>query len=395
MTSFTTLTKLTSRIAIALISSCSFCLASWAADDSAKIRAVVDTAILPLMAEHDVPGMAVAVTVDGQAFFFNYGVASRETNMPVSEATLFELGSVSKTFTATLATYAQALGKLAMDEHPGKYMSQLKGSAIDKLSLRNLGTYTAGGLPLQFPDEITDDGMTDYFRQWKAAAPAGTQREYSNPSLGLFGHISALALKMDFADAMEGQIFSRLGLKHSYIRVPDSAMSLYAWGYDKNNQPIRVNPGVFAAQAYGVKSTAADMMRFVQANIDSSGLDGAMQRAVDGTHVAYFKVGVMVQGLGWEQYPYPVSLQRLLAGNSATMIFDANAAQRLTPSRAPAATTLFNKTGSTGGFASYVAFVPKKKIGIVMLANKNFPIPARITAAHAILEQLTPLQPAR
>ncbi len=120
-----------------------------------------------------------------------------------------------------------------------------------------------------------------------------------------------------------------------------------------------------------------------------------MQRAVDGTHVAYFKVGVMVQGLGWEQYPYPVSLQRLLAGNSATMIFDANAAQRLTPSRAPAATTLFNKTGSTGGFASYVAFVPKKKIGIVMLANKNFPIPARITAAHAILEQLTPLQPAR
>ena len=49
---------------------------------------------------------------------------------------------------------------------------------------------------------------------------------------------------------------------------------------------------------------------------------------------------------------------------------------------------LFNKTGSTNGFSSYVAFVPQKKIGIVMLANRNFPIPARIKAAYAVLDLL-------
>ena len=43
---------------------------------------------------------------------------------------------------------------------------------------------------------------------------------------------------------------------------------------------------------------------------------------------------------------------------------------------------LLNKTGATNGFRTYVAFVPAKGIGIVMLANKNLPIPARITAAH-------------
>ena len=107
------------------------------------------------MAEHDVPGMAVAATVDVLASFFLYGVASREKNTPVTETTLFEVGSISKTFTATLAAYAQVLGKLSLDDHPSKYLPQLKGNAIDKASLLNLGTYTAGGLPLQCPDAVT------------------------------------------------------------------------------------------------------------------------------------------------------------------------------------------------------------------------------------------------
>ena len=377
------------RAAIAILSVCFVSSASWAGDDSPRLRAVVDAAILPLMAQHDVPGMAVAVTLDGQPLFFNYGVASREKNTLVSEATLFELGSVSKTFTATLAAYAQQLGKLSLDDHPGKYMPQLKGSAIDKASLVHLGTYTAGGLPLQMPEEIeTDAQMPAYFRQWKPDAVAGMQRTYSNPSLGLFGHLTALALKQNFADALETRIFPQLGLHHSYIRVPQSAMADYAWGYDEANKPIRVKPGVFAAEAYGVKSSAADMIRYVQANIDPSRLEGTMRRAVDGTHVGYFRVGEMVQGLGWEQYSYPISLDRLLAGNSRTKIRELNVAKALMPPQMPSGRTLFNKTGSTDGFGSYVAFVPEQKIGIVMLANKSIPVPDRIKAAHAILEQL-------
>jgi beta-lactamase class C len=144
------------------------------------------------MAEYNVPGIAVAITVNGQRSFCNYGVASKEKNIAVSEATLFEIGSVSKTFTATLASYAQALGKLTMEDHPSKYWPQLKGKEIDKASLIHLGTYTAGGLPLQFPDEITNDLMIDYFQKWKPDAPVGTQRLYSNPSIGLLGRIAAL-----------------------------------------------------------------------------------------------------------------------------------------------------------------------------------------------------------
>ena len=166
---------------------------------------------------------------DGQAYFFNYGLASKESNTPEGTATLFELGSVSKTLTATLGSYAQVMGKLSLADHPGKYMPGLKGSAIDKASLLNLSTYTAGGLPLQFPDAVTDAAKPDYFVQWKPDALPGVQRRYSNPSLGLFGYLTSLALKADFADAMEQQLFPQLGLSNTYIRLPESEMANYAW----------------------------------------------------------------------------------------------------------------------------------------------------------------------
>ncbi|WP_373887958.1 class C beta-lactamase [Massilia sp. WF1] len=364
-------------------------LAGHAAADTAALRDAVDRAIKPLMAQHGVPGMAVAVTVDGQTTFFNYGLASKEQRRAVSEHTLFELGSVSKTFTATLGCYARNLGKLSFDDHPGKAMPQLKGSAIDRASLLELGTYTAGGLPQQMPDEVTNEAqMVAYFRDWIPDAPPGTQRRYSNPSIGLFGHATALALQSGFADAVEGRLFPALGLRHSHIRIPAAAMADYAWGYDSANKPVRVSPGVFDAETYGVKSSAADMIRFVQENIDPGQLPEAMRDAVACTHTGYFQTGDTVQGLGWEQYRLPVSLARLQAGNGDRMSRGANPVTRLEPPQSSPRGTLFNKTGATRGFGAYVLFVPDRRVGIVMLANKNYPNAARVEAAHAILGQL-------
>lgn len=377
------------QTAVAVLATCLLPGTCRAADDSERIRNIVDAAIRPVIAEHDVPGMAVAVTIDGKRYFFNYGVASREENTPVTENTIFELGSISKLFTATLASYAQVTGKLSFTDHPGKFMPQLAGTPIDRATLLHLGTYTPGGLPLQFPEEMSNnDQMPGYFQQWKPDAAPGTQRRYSNPSIGLLGHLTAIAMKRDFVEVMENELFPKLALRHSYIRVPASAMSDYAWGYNRSNKAIRVNPDVFSDEAYGVKSTALDMIGFIQTNLNPRELAPQMRRAVQGTHIGFFQVGEMVQGFGWEQYPWPISTERVLAGNSVAMIMEPNLARPFASPRTPAADTLFNKTGSTGGFGAYVAFVPSKNIGIVMLANRNYPIPARVKVAHTILGQL-------
>lgn len=353
---------------------------------SADPGAVVERAFAPLLDQYDIPGMAVAVTVDGREHFYEFGVSSRQTREPVTEDTLFEIGSVSKTFTATLAGYAATHGALNLSDRPSRHLPALAGTPIDEVRLKNLGTYTAGGLPLQFPEAVTDDGrMIAYFQQFKPAAPRGQIRQYSNPSIGLFGYITARALNGRFADLLQSQIMRGLGLTGSFVTVPESARNSYAWGYDRNDQPVRVNPGVFDAEAYGVKSTVADMIRFIERNIDPGQLEPTLREAVESTQVGLYQVGPMVQGLGWEQYPYPVSLDQLLAGNSSEMAMSPQPAIPLTPpSVGPAG--LFNKTGSTDGFGAYAAFVPERRVGIVMLANKNFPVPARVTAAHTVLD---------
>lgn len=374
-----------------LVAACLLCGATVHAAGSSEqgqLQRTVDAAIRPAMKASNVPGMAVAVTVGGKRYFFNYGVTAKQGGKNVTENTIFEIGSISKTFTATLASYAQARGSLSLSDKASKYLPALAGSSFDTISLLDLGTYSAGGLPLQFPEDVTNpDKMVAYFKSWRPDYAPGTHRRYSNPSIGLFGYLAARSMGQPFHDLMEKTLFPALGLKHTYIRVPQARMADYAYGY-KDDKPTRVSPGVLDSEAYGVKTTAADMVRFVEANMNGAGLDDTLQRAIAGTHTGYFKVGDMTQGLGWEMYDYPTQLDSMLTGSSSQVVFEANKVARLDPPRSAKADVLVNKTGSTNGFGAYVVFIPAQKIGIVMLANKNFPVAARIKAAYQILMAL-------
>ncbi|MGK9517822.1 serine hydrolase, partial [Salmonella enterica subsp. enterica] len=82
------------------------------------------------MQQQGIPGLSIAVVNKGKAQYFNYGVANKDTQQPVTEDTLFEIGSVSKTFTATLGGYAQATGKLKLSDKASQHLPALAGSAF-------------------------------------------------------------------------------------------------------------------------------------------------------------------------------------------------------------------------------------------------------------------------
>jgi beta-lactamase class C len=108
------------------------------------------------------------------------------------------------------------------------------------------------------------------------------------------------------------------------------------------------------------------LLRFVEANMRMLDLDEKLQRAIIDTHTGYYRIGAMTQDLIWEQYQYPVKLQDLLAGNSAKIRLEANPAIAIDPPLQSKDDVLINKTGSTNGFSSYVAFAPERKIGVVI-----------------------------
>lgn len=341
------------------------------------------------MKDNAVPGMAVGVIVDGKSYVFNYGVADKTANKPVTADTLFEIGSVSKTFTATLTAYAQTTGALSLTDKTSRFLPSLAGTPFGELTLLNLGTHTAGSLPLQLPDGIRDDDqLLAYLKTWKPAKPPGTVRTYSNVSIGTLGWITSRSMGSDFTTLMTQHVFTPLGLSHTYLHVPADQMTNYAWGYSKTDKPVRIRPDILESEAYGVRTTAGDLLRFVSVQLGKPVGDAKLQQAIHDTRIGYYFDSPMTQDLIWEQYPYPVTLDSLLAGNGPKMAYETTSARELSPSIAPTPAVWVNKTGSTNGFGAYVAFVPAKQMGIVILANKAFPIAERVRAAHQILSTL-------
>ena len=358
-----------------------------AADNNDHLKSIVDQQAKLLMNEHNISGMAFGIIVDGKSHFYHYGLADKKAKIPVSENTIFELGSISKTFAATLASYSELNGTLKLEDTADKYIPYLKNSAIGNTKLIHLATYSAGGLPLQVHDDVKNNKeLLRYYKSWQPVFPINSKRLYSNASIGLFGYISALSMDADYTQLMEEKILPSLNMPNTFINVPSNKMADYAFGYNAAGDAIRVNPGMLDAEAYGIKSTITDMTHFMAANMGLVPLDKNIQQALDNNRKGYYQASTFTQGLGWEMYPYPTQLDTLLEGNSMDVVLKP---QAITTDNHPTPilnNVWVNKTGATNGFGGYIAYIPAEKSGIVILANKNYPNADRVKAAYTILE---------
>ena len=194
------------------------------------------------------------------------------------------------------------------------------------------------------------------------------------------------------ADAVEGDLFVKMGLNSTWVDVPAEAMHRYAFGYDrKTNKPIRVSAGVLDDEAYGVKSTAQDMLGLLDLELGQAEAAPELKAALERTRQGQSKTAYFVQAMIWEQYPWPVGLAQMEKGNGRDFVLKAQPVEPINPPLPPQQDVILSKTGSTYGFGAYVALLPGEDLGVVVLANRYYPNEARIRATYEFIQDLLAL----
>ena len=284
-----------------------------------RLKALVDAAVQPVMKANDIPGLAVAISLKGEPHYFSYGLASKEDGRRVTPETLFEIGSVSKTFTATLAGYARP----RQDAPRRPRQPALAGTAGQPLRrhqpARPRDLYRRR-LACSSPDSVQKDRHRSATTTASGSRPTRRAASASIPTRA--SACSAISPRAAWASRSNDSWSSKCSRHWPRTDPPRRARGgagAVRPGCGKDDRPLRVGPGPLDAEGYGVKTSAADLLRFVDANLHPERLDRPWAQALDATHRGYYKVGDMTCGLGWEAYDWPISLKRLQAGNSTPM----------------------------------------------------------------------------
>lgn len=322
---------------------------------------IINNAIQPYMAQNGIPGVAVALYYHNQAYFYNFGVSDRSTQQPVTSNTIFEIGSITKVFTATLLAEQILNHKMNLNDPVVNYLPpQVKNAngAINQVTLEELATHTSGlprippGLTLAERAGYTKDDLMNYISTWQPDGPVGSGYSYSNIGFGLIGDALEGLTGQSYSVLLQQDILNPLGMTSSSI---DDAVdpSRYATGYDEDGEQTMHWPTNAWAAGGAMRSTAVDMMKFIKANLglQSSGASPQLIQAMQLAQKPLLQINDFMQGIAWS------------TSNGTT-----------------------KKNGATAGFSAGIVLMPSQNMGIVILTNKTKSHPMRL--GNQILHQL-------
>lgn len=227
------------------------------------------------------PGQGIAIGVlgpDGQRFVAG-GIGAAAN---VDRTTLFEIGSISKVFTALILADMANKGEVSLDDPAEKYlpaghhMPQRGGRQI---TLRDLSTHRSG-LPRMADNMGRPDGIDDPFAEfgedkllafldsYQLTRDIDTQWEYSNLGVGLLGYLLARAAHTDYPTLVRERITGPLGMNDTAIALPPDKAARMAAPFDRYMRPAKPWDMTLFAPAGGIRSSAADMLTFAAAVLD-------------------------------------------------------------------------------------------------------------------------------
>ena len=344
-----------------------------APDASPALRAVAE-AVVGAMAAAQIPGVGLGVLADGREEVVGLGVTSVETAEPVTPTTLFQLGSITKTYTATALLRLVEQGQVELDAPVRTYLPDFRVAdpdASDRVTVRNRLTHTGGW----WGDSVTDTGdgpdalagfMAIKMPTFPQLAPVGQHFSYNNSGLDVAGRIIEVVAGMPYRDAMEDLLLRPLGLRQSSL-VPEVVQGRpHSEGHATTPDGVVVQRPLFIPRnsepAGGLHATPQDVLRYARFQMG----DGT---AEDGTRLLRADTLRQMQSAQGPRSP---------AGGDMGFTWFVQAAGLRS----------FSHLGATYGQGGELLVVPDRGFALVVMANLQPAGGAAISAAtHAALRE--------
>lgn len=332
----------------------------------AQMRDIVAAELAPTATPEHPGGLAAALYAGRHVEFFTYGFADGATKQPVTPDTLFNLASLRKPFEATLVALGTLRAELRPDDPLPKYLPELTGDYVRRVTVGELATHTSGLLlPTDHPpwpnDSYSQARFIAMLNAWTPppdVAP-GKQRIYSHAAYVLLQLVLERCYRTPIAKLIESRVLMPLGMHATFLpeRGPDSraimddaVMRRVVQGYSDQGSatgPIGNQQSYFDFPGTGqMLSSARDLATFVAACVDGRALDPHLREALRMTQRESFRVdqrfgqATFGQAMAWETVHLP-------------------------------GITIVDKPGGLNNASGYIGLVPSHRIGIVLLANRG------------------------
>ncbi len=348
-------------------------------------RADLDAFIASVMEEWKVPGLAIAVVRDGEVILSKgYGLRDVDEQLPVTPRTLFAIGSVTKSFTVTVLGMLQDDGLLDWDEPVRWYLPDFKvydEVVSERMTPRDLVTHRSG-LPrhdlMWYGSAMSRRELYDRLQYLEPSRDFRAAFQYQNLMYMTAGYLAGQLSGQSWEELVEERVFRPLGMTRSNFSVTESQMGDdFAYPYTVVGEDVRqidfrnldeIGP------AGSINSNVDEMARYVQFHIDE-GRYGEERLLSEANAVAMQTPQMAMQD------PIP---DDELGHTSYGMGFFVTTYQ---------GHKLVHHGGGIDGFIALLSFMPRKRIGIVVLTNSSGRNPVPTIVSRGVYDRLLGLEP--